>query len=237
MKKKVVLILIQILVVAIALALTVTTYAWFVSQTQVNATPTTITAAAGANTVIVDEEEYPHDLYKGETGLGYDGDGYEGVDKPYVVQKRLTMTFIPLGSDGAMTAKINYMLVLRTSGELECSEGADAKPEIIDSFTWRIEIDGVEYGPDKDGFLCREQDGEILYYAVPESVTVELIFKLVFLDETGYMHWLNAEYDDIQPFRYCGYENMKAVFTCRFEVGMAPLIAQGGGAEDGGADA
>lgn len=231
MKKKVVLILIQILVVAIALALTVTTYAWFVSQTQVAATPTTITAAAGANTAIVDEEEYPHDLYKGETGLGYSGDEFGGVDMPYTVQKKLTMSFNPIGSDGAMTAKITSIQVLRTSGEIESSEGEDAKPEIIDSFTWRIEIDGVEYGPDGSGFLVREQDGEILYYTVPESVTVELIFKLVFLDETSYTHWLNEEYDDIQPFRYCGYENMKAVFTCKFEIGMAPLIAQSGGAD------
>lgn len=234
-KRRVILISIQIFVVAIAITLTATTYAWFVSQTKVSVTPTTITASAAANTVINSEEEIEHDPYRGETGQGYAGDGAEGVDAPYTVEKKLTITFNPLGEESAMTAKILSMQVTRANGDVVSSEGAEATPEILDHFTWRIEIDGLEYGPDGDGFLCREDEGEILYYAVPESATVELIFKLIFLDETSYAHWLNGEYDDIEPFEYCGYENMKAVFTCRFEVGIAAHAVAGGGNGDGGA--
>ena len=64
---------------------------------------------------------------------------------------------------------------------------------------------------------------------MPESVTVELTFKLVFLDEAGYAHWLNAEYEDVEPFAYCGYENMKAIFTCKFEIGIAPHTVESSG--------
>lgn len=233
MKKKVIVISIQILVVAIVLALTVTTYAWFVSQTRVDTTATTITAAAGANTFIESEEPFEPKLYKGETGQGYDGDEFDGVDAPYAVSKKLTVTFSPLGSDSAMTARISAMQIARSTGEHVSSLDT---PEILDCFTWRIEIDGESYGPDKDGFICREVDGELVYYDVPEAVTVELIFKLIFLDEVSYAHWLSEEYDEVEAFAYCGYENMKAVFTATVEVGIAAHIVESGTVEGGGAD-
>lgn len=220
---------IQIFVVAIAIALTATTYAWFVSQTKVDVTPTTVTAAAGANTLIRSEEPIEHDPYRGETGQGYASDGAEGVDAPYTVEKKLTVEFSPLGSDSAMTAKLLSMRIARTNGEVLNSEGENAAPEIIDNFTWRITVGGNEYGPDADVFLSREEDGETKYFEVPESVTMELIFRLIFLDEAGYAHWLNAEYEDVEPFAYCGYENMKAIFTCKFEIGIAPHAAESSG--------
>ena len=153
MKRRVILISIQIFVVAIAIALTATTYAWFVSQTKVDVTPTTVTASAGANTLIDSEEEFPHDPYRGETGQGYVGDGADGVDAPYTVEKKLTVSFNPLGSDSAMTAKLISMKIVRTSGDPLTSEGENGTPAILDNFTWRITVDGVEYGPDDDGFL------------------------------------------------------------------------------------
>ena len=231
-KRRVILISIQIFVVAIAIALTATTYAWFVSQTKVEVTPTTVTASAGANTYISAEEELEHDPYRGETGQGYADDGFDGVDAPYVVQKKLTVTFNPLGEDSLMTARLISMTVTRTSGEQESSEGENGTPEILNDFTWRVVVDGVEYGPDGNGYLSRELNGEIEYCEVPEATTLELVFKLIFLDETGYGHWLNGEYDAVEPFAYCGYENMKATFNCKFEIGIAPYSIESEGADE-----
>ncbi len=235
MKKKVILILIQIFVVAIALALTVTTYAWFVSQTRVTVTQTTVTAAAGANTVIDSEEEFTYTPYQGETGQGYPSDQFGGVDSPYTVEKKLTVSFSPLGNDSVMSAKILSMDITRVTGEHVTSEGEDGTPEILDFFTCRVEIDGYEYAPDENGLLYREietEDGEgteTVYYEVPEATSAELTFKLIFSDETSYAHWEKGEYGSIEPFAYCGMENMRAVFACRFEIGIAARIVESGG--------
>ncbi|MCM1306739.1 MAG: hypothetical protein NC037_00920 [Bacteroides sp.] len=237
MKKKAIFISIQILVVAIAIALTATAYAWFVSQTHVSVTPTTVTASNGAFTVIDSEEDVPHPSYMGQTGQGFDGDypdnpDLNGADAPYVVEKKLTVTFSPLGSDSSMTARLLSVEIARADGVTVSSEGENADPNILNRFTWRVEINGDVFAPDENGFLSREQDGETLYYAVPSSASVDLVFKLVFLDEMSYAHWLSSDYDNVSAFEFSGYEYMRAVFTCKFEVGVAANPAISG--ESGG---
>lgn len=231
-KKKVILLLIQIFIVAIALALTVTTYAWFVSQNRVVAEETTVTAAAGANTIIEDEEEVKYEPYMGQTGLGYPGDGakpQDGIDSPYTVEKNLTMSFTPLSSDSLLSVKLLSMKVARVNnGGTATSE---VNPEILGDFTWRVIIEGEEYGPDADGFACRKnENGDISYFAVPQAATYAITFKLVFLSEESYAEYLAGNYDKVKEFAYSGYENMRATFTCTFEIG---LDVRSGSAEAG----
>lgn len=253
MKKKIILILIQIFVVAMALALTVTTYAWFVSTTSVNVEQTTITAAAGANVFIEKEEDFEYTPYKGETGEDDEN------DSPYIVEKNLTVTFNPIDDDSAITARILSVKINLVDGS---SVSSETDPEVLSNFTWRVKIDGNEYGPDKNGFLClkkepsgdEETEGgettdEIIdggeeggsesgedvakdiyeYYEIKSGVTLDLTFRLIFLDEASYTNWLKGDYGSVEPFKYSDYKFMRSTFTCGFEIGIAPLNVTSGG--------
>lgn len=223
MKKKVVLLLIQILLVAMALALTVTTYAWYSTQTSVTVSKTTITATAGANTTIDFEQDKDFESYMGQTGQG----APESDDAPYSVSKKLSVTFNPISDNSALCAKITFVQIKQTTGKTATS---DIDPDIIENFTWRIKIGEDMYRPDKNGFAVRESDGE--YYIVTGSTTVsDIEFELYFLDEEGLQSYFAEDYDSINKFKYSGYENMRAIFVFRFEIGVDVLPSES--AEEG----
>lgn len=212
MKKKVVVLLIQILLVAMALALTVTTYAWYSTQTSATVSKTTVTATAGANTTIDFEQDKDFESYMGQTGQG----APDSDDAPYSVSKELTVTFNPIYDNSALCAKITFVQIKQTTGKTATS---DNNPSIIENFTWRIKIGEDIYRPDENGFAVRESDGE--YYIVTGVTTVSnLEFELFFLDEEGLQSYFDEDYDSINKFKYSGYENMRAIFVFKFEIGI-----------------
>jgi len=226
LRKKVILLLIQIFAVAAALAMTVATYAWYTAQMSVEVAQTTVTAAAGAGTVIDSEEEFTYEPYMGQTGTGYDGDSAGGVDKPYTVSREVAVTFSPLGEDSVIAINLSSIAVHRAvTGETASSE---TNAEILNCFTWRAEIDGVLYEPDGTGLAVTYVDGTAKYYAVQGSKTMKIKLILVFLDEISYKNSLAGDYANVTPFAYSGYENMRATFECKFEVGLDVLKTNAG---------
>lgn len=210
--------LIEIAVVALALALSVATYAWYVSQRQVDTTATTITAAAGADVGIEDEDTDVPDQYMGQTGQGYAGDEYGGVDSPYIVEKNLTISFSPTQINSALMASIDTMDISLLSGGRVSSE---EDKTVLKNFTWRIIIDGETYAPDEDDFAVRYDDnGDKVYYKLPVKKKVTLKFLFIFLDEASYANYAAGKYAEVTPFAYCGYEYMKATFSGSFSIGL-----------------
>lgn len=217
-KKKILMLLIQIAVVTLALALSVATYAWYVSQRQVDTAPTTITAAAGAGVSIDDDDTDVPEPYMGQTGQGYAGDEYGGVDAPYVVEKNLTISFAPTQINSALIASIDKMNISLLSGEKVSSEQDET---VLSNFTWRIIIDGETYAPDENDFAVRyDNNGDKVYYKVPVRKKVTLKFLFIFLDEASYANYAAGKYGEVRPFAYCGYEYMKATFSGSFSIGL-----------------
>lgn len=245
LKKKLIAVLIQIIIVALVLALTVTTYAWYVSQTSVAVNKTSVTAAAGAGVSIISEEEGDYEDYMGQTGLGYVGDDSGGVDAPYTVTKTVEVQFMPLSDSSKLVVSITSVRVEMLSGKVITSSGGNVDVgddgddgddslvvdgSIVNNFTWRINYGGEVYGPDKNGFACRsvydEETGKtsLSYIEISSSDTVSFYFTLIFLDEENYAHWEKGEYGVMKSsFAYCGYEYMKSVFQCVYEIGLDVL--------------
>lgn len=245
LSKKMVVLLIQIFVVALALAMTVSTYAWYTSNTRVEVTLTTVQSAAGANTTIISETNPLFDTYMGQKGTD------DEDEATYYVEKQLTVNFTPLADDSAVQLNIIHVVIALAKGGLIDSEDPGSE-YVIPSFTWRLYLyedqddnpltpltdsDIVdEFRPDADGFAYSDSSSDYLW--IEGSQTYTFKFRLIYLDDESYQAYLahNVEdatpYVDVTPFRFSGYEYMRATFTVTFEIGADVLVidpGEGGG--------
>ena len=218
--RKVLVLLIQILIVTLALVMTVGTYAWYTSQREVHVAQTTVRSAEGANTVIESESNPDWDVYKGEDGTDMD------ENAPYSIQKTMTITFTPLTTPSYLQLNIISVVVSPVRGD---PIDSSSTPTIRSNFTWRLEYSGTTYQPDANGFAYyydSVNDENVYFEISTTTLLTDLVFTLVFLDETSYQHYLahNANDDtpfaDVTPFAYSGYEYMRATFNVTFQIGV-----------------
>lgn len=229
MKKALALVLIQLVVVGAVLALTVVSFAWFTSNKFVYTEKVTITSAKSSEVSLIIQ---PDDFvpYKGETGQGYNDPMRPELilDVPYTATKKFIMTVTPDNNEGyAFCAYFSEISIKKASGEVIDITTDD---QILNSFTFRFLVynDNDEviatYAPEKGtNFIILtsgDQQTNGSYLLIPEETTLKCGFELVFLDETSYAFWLKSNYLQVDAFRYCDIEFMRAMFTVAFRVGM-----------------
>lgn len=229
MKKGLVASIIQLLVIGCVLALTVVSFAWFTSNQTVKSTNVILTAAMTSDvaiTILPQEDIIP---YKGETGLGYvDAENPDlALDIPYSAVLKFDILCDPLSTGYAFcTYFTDFSIVMSNDTVINTT----TDPLISEAFTFRLHIYDeatsnitATYGPDESGFVVltsgtAETNGDYLY--VTEKITMHCGFELIFLDETSYLNWLDADYQNITEFRYDDYDYMRAVFSVVFEAGI-----------------
>lgn len=215
LKQKVLILSIEILFVTLALAMTIFTYAWYTSNTLVQTAQTSVTAAAGAGTEIVLETNPEFDAYMGQKGTDSEDEA------AYYVTKEMTVTFTPISTESAV--QLNFVSIdIATINNGTVSSSSD--DNVIPSFTWRLTYNGHEYRPDENGFAYYMSGEDRVYIEISTTTTISVVFKLIYLDDASYAFYQAGTYGSVTPFRYSGWEYMRATFTVLFEIGIDKLV-------------
>jgi uncharacterized protein YcfL len=232
MKKGLALVITQLIVVGAVLALTVVSFAWFTSNTTVNTKNVMITATNSSEVSITPEPD-DNIPYKGETGLGYNDPSNPDLilDSPYKAEKKFKMVCKPVDNRDAY-AFTTYFTQINIKKVDNSVIDITNDPKIMNSFTFRFHIydeNGIRvasYLPESgtNFITLYESNGEYgeygSYLYIAEEISLRCGFEVVFLSEEPYAKWLNEAYSEVEAFKYCDYDFMRAMFNITFTAGM-----------------